>query len=159
MNSKQRGAILKNWYDTTMLCYFPDADESFRRSTGFSNPVGQTFQQAMTAILTGLADTAELTVFHAPLDRIIRVLAVQGLPSGVAIRFLNVLRNQLECVSDLSDAEKKDWSGRLDNLAEMAVEIWCECRETLSQLRINELRSRIQLLEAGSTPKERGGTT
>ncbi len=159
MNSKQRGALLTAWYNAAMHSYFPEADEAFRRSTGFSNPVGQTFQQAMLTILSGLADKSDLSAFQAPLDRIIRVLAVQGLPSGVAIRFLYVLRNQLDCVSELSDAEKKEWSGRLDILAEMAVEIWCECRETLSQLRINELRSRIQFLEAGSTPKERGGTT
>ena len=157
MNSKQQGALLKAWYDTTMQSYFPDSDEAFRRNTGFANPVGQAFQEAMATILDGLAAGTNVADFTAPLDRIVRVLAVQGLPAGVAIRFLFVLRNLLEKNAELAVGEKKQWLARLDELAELSVEIWCECRETLSQLRINELRSRIQQLEAGSTPKERGG--
>ena len=149
--------MLKAWYDTTMQSYFPDSDEEFRRNTGFANPVGQAFQEAMATILDGLAAGTNVADFTAPLDRIVRVLAVQGLPAGVAIRFLFVLRNLLEKNAELAVGEKKQWLARLDELAELSVEIWCECRETLSQLRINELRSRIQQLEAGSTPKERGG--
>ena len=149
--------MLKAWYDTTMQSYFPDSGEAFRRNTGFANPVGQAFQEAMATILDGLAAGTNVADFTAPLDRIVRVLAVQGLPAGVAIRFLFVLRNLLEKNAELAVGEKKQWLARLDELAELSVEIWCECRETLSQLRINELRSRIQQLEAGSTPKERGG--
>jgi hypothetical protein len=159
MNTKQQSDLLKAWYQAAMQSCFPETDGSFKLGAGFSNPVGQAFQQAMTAILSGLADGSALSTFHAPLDRIVRVLAVQGLPSGVAIRFLFVLRNQLGNMTELTADEKKYWTGRLDDLAEIAVEIWCECRETLSQLRINELRNRIQLLEADSAPKERGGVT
>lgn len=157
MNSKQRGALLKAWYDTTMQSYFPASDEAFRHNTGFANPVGQAFQEAMATILDGLVAGTGVADFTAPLDRIVRVLAVQGLPAGVAIRFLAVLRNLLEKNTEFAAGEKKHWLARLDELAELSVEIWCECRETLSQLRINELRNRIQQLEAGSTPRERGG--
>jgi hypothetical protein len=157
MNSKQRGALLKAWYDTTMQNYFPATDEAFRRNTGFANPVGQAFQESMATILDGLVAGSDVTDFTAPLDRIVRVLAVQGLPAGVAIRFLSILRNLLEKNTELAVGEKKQWLARLDELAELSVEIWCECRETLSQLRINELRNRIQQLEAGSTPRQRGG--
>ena len=157
MNSKQRGALLKAWYDTTMKSYFPATDEAFRRNTGFANPVGQAFQESMATILDGLVAGSDAADFAAPLDRIVRVLAVQGLPAGVAIRFLSVLRNLLEKNTELAVSEKKQWLARLDELAELSVEIWCECRETLSQLRINELRNRIQQLEAGSTPRQRGG--
>ena len=157
MNSKQRTALLKAWYDTTMQSYFPATDEAFRRNTGFANPVGQAFQESMALILDGLVAGSETSDFAAPLDRIVRVLAVQGLPAGVSIRFLAVLRNLLEKNAELAVSEKKQWLSRLDDLAELSVEIWCECRETLSQLRINELRNRIQQLEAGSMPRERGG--
>ena len=157
MNSKQRTALLKAWYDTTMQSYFPATDEAFRRNTGFANPVGQAFQESMALILDGLVAGSETPDFAAPLDRIVRVLAVQGLPAGVSIRFLAVLRSLLEKNAELAASEKKQWLSRLDDLAELSVEIWCECRETLSQLRINELRNRIQQLEAGSMPRERGG--
>ena len=158
MNSKQRGALLKAWYDTTMQSYFPATDEAFRRNTGFANPVGQAFQESMATILDGLVAGTAVADFTAPLDRIVRVLAVQGLPAGVAIRFLSVLRNLLEKNTELALGEKIQWLARLDELTELSVEIWCECRETLSQLRINELRNRIQQLEAGSTPRQRGGS-
>lgn len=157
MNTKQKGALLKAWYDITLQNYFPAADDAFRRNTGFANPVGQAFHASMTAILNGLDSGAEVSDFAASLDRIVRVLAVQGLPAGVAIRFLFVLRNLLDKNEELSASDKKIWLEKLDESAELAVEIWCECRETLSQLRINELRNRVQQLEAGSTPKEREG--
>ena len=158
MNSKQRTALLKAWYDTTMQSYFPATDEAFRRNTGFANPVGQAFQESMATILEGLTAESEAASFTAPLDRVVRVLAVQGLPAGVAIRFLAILRNLLAKNTEIALDDKKKWLMRLDELAELSVEIWCECRETLSQLRISELRNRIQQLEAGSTPRERGGT-
>lgn len=158
MNSKQRAALLKAWHDETLKNYFPDSDEAFRRNTGFANPVGQAFQESMTLILDGLADEAAVTDFTAPLDRVVRVLAVQGFSAGVAIRFLFGLRDLLDKNVDMGAAEKKSWQAKLDGLAELAVEIWCECRETLAQLRINELKNRIQQLEATSTPKEIGGS-
>ena len=157
MNTKQREALLKAWYEATLKSYFPQADEKFRRNTGFANPVGQAFQESMTTILCGLVSDADVAEFEAPLDRIVRVLSVQGLPAGVSVRFLFVLRNLLSHSSELSAEQKNNWLVRLDELAELAVEIWCECRETLSQLRINELRNRLSLLEAGSIPRERGG--
>ena len=159
MNSKARAALLKAWYDATLKSYFPDSDETFRRNTGFANPVGQAFQESMAKILDGLTDNVAAPEFAAPLDRVIRVLAVQGLPAGVAIRFLFVLRDLLEKNVDLPASDKKIWQRQLDALAEQSVEIWCECRETLAQLRINELRNRIQQLEACSVAKERGGTS
>jgi len=157
MNSKVRTALLKAWYDTTLQSYFPASDETFRHNTGFANPVGQVFQESMATILDGLVARSDVADFTAPLDRIVRVLAVQGLPAGVAIRFLSVLRNLLEKNAELAVDEKKQWLARLDEIAELSVEIWCECRETLSQLRISELRNRIQQLEAGSTSRQRGG--
>jgi len=149
--------LLKAWYDVTLQNYFPEADEAFRRNTGFANPIGQVFQESMTTILDGLAASTALPEFQDPMNRIMRVLAVQGLPAGVAVRFLFVLRNQLASNKGIAEEEKNSWLARLDELAEMAVETWCECRETLFQLRINELRNRIRQLEAGSAPRERGG--
>ena len=159
MNSKARTALLKAWYDETLKSYFPDSDEAFRRNTGFANPVGQAFQESMATILDGMEAGLSPADFSAPLDRVVRVLAVQGLPAGVAVRFLFVLRNLLEKNAEISAQEKKKWLVRLDEISELSVEIWCECRETLAQLRINELRNRIQQLEACSVAKERGGTS
>lgn len=157
MNSKARAALLKAWYDETLRSYFPGSDEAFRRNTGFANPVGQAFQESMAKILDGLADKVTADEYTAPLDRVVRVLAVQGLPAGVAIRFLFVLRDLLDQNADLTQAEKKVWQKQLDALAEQSVEIWCECRETVAQLRINELRNRIHHLETCSMAKDRGG--
>ena len=157
MNSKEQNDFLKSWYDDTMQSCFPDADELIRRGTGFSNPVGQTLQQAMRIILADLPAAGDLESLRPPLDRIVRILAVQGLPAGTSVHFLFLLRNLLESASDIPAEEKRLWIQRLDALAEIAVEIWCECRETLFQLQINGLRKRIQFLEAGSTPKEEGG--
>ena len=157
MNSKQQTDLQKSWYEAAMKSCFPEADDAFRHGAGFSNPVSQSFWDAMTVLLPKLTEEQNLEAFRAPLDRIVRVLAVQGLPPGSSIRFLFVLRNLLDAAPYIMPEEKQFLFKRIDDLAEISVEIWCECRETLSQLRINELRNRIRQLEAGSTPKERGG--
>ena len=140
-----------------MQSCFPDATGAFRLGAGFANPVGQSCREGMAAILAGLPAEPGLQSLRAPLDRIVRVLAIQGLPPGASIRFLFVLRKRLAAMPDIPAEEKKLWFDRLDDLAEMAVDIWTECRETLFHLRINELRKRVQQLEAGFTAKERGG--
>lgn len=157
MNTKQQETLLKSWYDDTLQSCFPEAGDAFRLGGGFSNPVSQSFREGMTAILAGLAAGRDLESIRAPLDRIVRVLAVQGLPPGASIRFVFLLRYHLESAPDIPVEEKQIWSRRLDALAEMSVEIWTECRETLFQLRINELRKRIQQLEACLSPNGRGG--
>ena len=142
-----------------MRSYFPEADAAFLKQTGFANPVGQNFQQATTELVNGLSDEVDLAELKLPLDRIVRILTVQGLPAGMSIRFLSVLRRQLESEKDLPAEEKIRWVDRIDALTEMAVEIGQDCRETLSLLRISELRQRIRQLEAASTPNDRGGIT
>ena len=159
MNSKRREGLQKKWYEAIMHSYFPNADAAFFSPIGFANPIGQNFQQATTAVVNGLADGANLDELKAPLDRIIRILAVQGLPAGMSIRFLTEFRRQLDTVGNFSPEEKAFWIERIDTLSEMAVEILLECRETLSLLRINELRNRILQLEAGFEPREKGRTT
>ena len=159
MNSKRREALQKKWYEAIMRSYFPDADAAFLSPIGFANPIGQNFQQATAAVVNGLADGTNLEELRTPLDRIVRILAVQGLPAGMSIRFLTEFRRQLDTAGDFSPEEKTLWIERIDTLAEMSIEIWLECRETLSLLRINELRKRIEQLEIGSTPKDRGGIT
>lgn len=149
MNSKQQTALAKTWYEDTLRACFPDADEAFRLNTGFTNPIGQTFQHAMEAILTGLVTNAAVSEFRAPLDRIVHVLAVQGLPAGFSVRFLFILRIQLAAFQDISAEDKLRWFERIDTMAEMAVEHWAQCRETIFNLRIKELRKRIQQLEGG----------
>lgn len=154
MNSSRRAALVQTWYEATLRSYFPTADAAFLGHASFAHPVGQNFHQAMTAIIDGLADGLAREAFAAPLDRIIRILAVQELPAGMSVRFLALLRRQLLAEAALSPAEKSALADRIDDLTETAVEIWLECRETLYTLRINELRKRIQLLEAGSTAKD-----
>ena len=154
MNSDRRAALVTAWYEDTMHSYFPLADTAFGDHNSFAHPVGQNFFQAMTAIVDGLADGTERESFAPPLDRIVRILAVQGLPAGMSVRFLHSLRRRLEDETGFSATEKSAISARLDDLAEMAAEIWLECRETLSTLRIGELRQRIQLLEAAAKPKD-----
>ena len=125
---------------------------------GFANPIGQNFRQAMDEIITGLAADRDRDSFRGPLDRIVRILAVQEMPAGMAFRFLFLLRRLLEAERTLSANEKRRLSERLDELAELAAEIWAGCRETLATLRVEELRGRIRRLETGHTPKDRGGS-
>jgi hypothetical protein len=158
MNSKQQAAIHSAWLDAALSSFFPNSEEAFRNASGFGNPVGQAFHQGMDAILAGLEEQAELEAFRAPLDRMIRVLAIQGLPAGTAVRLLYLLKDVLRTVSDISMEERHQHARKLDRLAEIAAEVWSDCREKLLQIQIEQLRRHIRLLETVSTANEKGGT-
>lgn len=158
MNSKQQAAIQTAWLDAALSSFFPNSEKAFRNGSGFGNPVGQAFQQGMAAVLTGLSEQAQPETFRAPLDRMIRVLAIQGLPAGSAVRLLFLLKDVLRTVSDLSMEERHQHARKIDRLAEIAAEVWSDCREKLLQIQIEQLRRHIRLLEATSTANEKGGT-
>lgn len=158
MNSERRQSLFKTWYESAMRCYFPAAEASFYNQVGFKNPVAQIFHQAMQAIVDGVLADSDPLELRVHIEKMMRVVAVQGLPAGYSIRFITLLRRLLESEPDLPAAAKAPLIEKTDALAEIAVEIWCERRETLSQLQINELRKRLQRFESVPTPRNRGGT-
>lgn len=155
MNSDQQAELLQNWYEATLRSYFPSSEAAFRSNAGFQNPVGQTLQESLGLILQGLIKNADSRALAAPLDRVIRMLVVQGVSAGAAVRFLFLLRNLAETQQGLEAADRMEWRTKIDSLAEMAVEIWCECRETLLQLQIQELRQRIRFMETDLSSRDR----
>ena len=159
MNSEQQAELLREWYDATLRSYFPSSEAEFRSNAGFQNPVGQTLQESLGLILQGLIKNADSRALATPLDRVIRMLVVQGLSAGAAVRFLFLRRNLAVNQRGLDAADRPEWRSKIEMLAEMAVEIWCECRDTLSRLQIQELRQRIRLVESEFSSRVRGEET
>ena len=158
MNSKQKAVICDAWMDAALTAFFPQTDQTFRRNSDFSNPVGQAFHSGMSEIIANLSENASLEKYYGPLDRIIRVLAVQGLPAGTAVRLLFLLKNNLHTVPGLEIKERHCLARTIDRLAELAADIWSDCREKLLQIQIEQLRRHIRLQEAVSSANEKGGT-
>ncbi len=156
----KRDAIVGEWLAQTLRSY-PEHTGRFlsRERDPFRNPVGAAFQDALPVLfdaVLGGVDTAALT---PPLDRLVRIRAVQDFTPGQAIAFLFLLRplirEALRTQGGRGAAEQETLAAvedRIDAVALLAFDLFMKCRERLYEIRTNEARRRIFLLERRLRP-------
>lgn len=149
--------ILTRWIERTLDSY--TSPGFFKKSKDpFANPVGSNIASGLTEVLELLLAGAELQAYRQPLDRVVRIRAVQEFTPAQAVAPLLELKWVVKQV--LSGAkEAKPLLSQLDNLdceidriALNAFDIYCECREQLYRNRINELKSGRSILTDAACP-------
>lgn len=148
----QKTAILDRWSDLILETYPVDSRKFFRtQEDRFANPVGANIREGIEGLYDGLVkgiDT-ETGAFSDFLDQVIRIRAVQQFSPAKAVGFLfflktairETLRQELKSKEMLQ--ELMEFESRIDGLALMAFNIYMQCRETLFDVRVNEIRSRV----------------
>lgn len=153
---QHKKAILERCVTLTLEAY-PQETTRFLRDEKdpFVNPIGQTLNRELEKIFDGLIPFTDLEELDAPLDAIIRIQAVQGFPPSEALAFLPILKRSIrEHVSDSIDgksgsglsAELAQLESRLDDLLFRAFDIYMECREKISEIRLKEARAERERL-------------
>jgi hypothetical protein len=150
----KKRAIVDEWLARTLRSY-PDHIGRFlsQERDPFRNPVGSTFKDALPllvdAVLGGV-DTARVT---PALDGIVRIRAVQDFTPGQAIAFVFLLRPVIRDTLGTQGQEGPDrdalatLESRIDALALLAFDLFMRCREHIYEIRANEARRRIFVLE------------
>lgn len=149
--NEKKDKILSLWIDRTLESY---------RSSGFfkksedhiANPTGSNIKDGLTKVLDLLLQGAAIEEYTAPLDKIIRIRAVQDFtPSQAVVPFLELKWVTRQVLSENkknipADLDLSTFDCDIDRVALAAFDIYTECRERLYQVRIKELKSGSYIL-------------
>lgn len=145
--SQYRGAVLEGWLEKILATYPVDTARFLRTEKDrFANPVGQTIQRALGALLDGLLRGAAPDELRGPLDEIIRIRAVQDLLPSQALAFVLQLGDVVEEVLGSAAARPRIAAAlselRRDQgaLALGAFDVYQACREKVYEVRVNEIK-------------------
>lgn len=150
-----KDAVLAQWLDLVLNTYAPDTAVLGKKNKDpFTNPVRHKLEAGMTAILDGLAqgEAVEAAMYGPHLDEIVRVRAVQDFTPSQALAFIFLLKKAVRETLWPYVAEHELFvellalESAIDILVQLSVDIYGQCRETLLQLRINQVRNQYDRL-------------
>ncbi len=150
----KRDAIVGEWLERTLRTY-PEQTSRFLAGERdrFRNPVGHTIREALPALFDALLEGMDPARIAPLLDAIVRIRAVQDFTAGQAVAFVFALKKVIrEALSGGreggADAERLTaLEGRIDEMALLVFDLFMKCRDRMHQIRVDEARRRIYLLE------------
>ena len=151
--AERRSTIIDKWFNAIIETYPPDTTQFIRRQKDpFANPVGSSVRDGVEDIVDALGRGETLDSMAGPLDRIIRIRAVQSFSTVDALRFVFELKKIIgDLVAKRDDqADYRDelvaFNGFVDELSLKACEIYVSCRVKLYEIRLNDEQRRVYLL-------------
>ena len=151
----RRAAIVDRWTDLALRVYPEDSARFMKRERDrFRNPVGQVTHESLAALFDGLLASRPTDEMKEALDGIVRIRAVQDLAPSHAVGFVFLLKRAVR--EEVGDAvmDRFSWAdlsaldAGVDRLALHAFERFMECRETVYDLRVREIKRRTSTLLA-----------
>jgi len=144
----------QSWFDILLGTYPPETVRQLKKETNqFANPVGHTFFNALGEILDEFLQENRLEKMSPLLDRIIRIRAVQEFNPSNALAFVFLLkriaREQLAVEigeAKVSPVELAEFDEKVDGLVLAAMDVYANCRDTLYEVRIREIKDRTERL-------------
>lgn len=109
----------------------------------FRNPVGYAIRDALPVLLDVVLGRVPVLEVRVPLERLMRIRAVQDCTPAQAVSFLFVLKPLVRERMGL-DAAMED---RIDRLALAAFDLYLRCREEAHVIQLRELHRRAQWSE------------
>jgi hypothetical protein len=149
---KKKQAIVSNWIQSIFDTYPAETSDFLRlQKNQFSNPVGHIIVEAAEKIFDAVLSGNQVIEIKILLNDIIKVRAVQDfLPSkaaGFIFSLKDIIKNEVqESIKDIeSFNEFCELLACIDRVALIAFDLYSEAREKVYQLRMNELRNKIQI--------------
>ncbi len=147
---KKKDAILQRWCDDALATYSKDATNAFRRQKDpFANPVGHALRMGTQGVFEALLDGPDDDEIRGHLEGMVKIRAVQQFSPSEALSFLfgvkKIVRAELGVKRDDSRfaAELAKFDDQVDRMALFAFDVFVECRQQVSELRINEIKRRV----------------
>lgn len=149
----KKAAIVDRWCDLTLGVYPPESARLMRREKDrFQNPVGRVTRESLESLFEGLRTGLPAEEMAEAIDGIVRIRAVQDLPSSAALAFpfelKRAIRDEIgdDAVSRLKGAELSALEAAIDRLALQAFDQFVLCRDKIHELRIGEIKRRTSVL-------------
>jgi len=149
---QKRDDIVGKWLVQTVEDY-PDLTSRFflQEDDRFRNPIGHALKEGIPLLVDQMIGDMDESKLVPALDSIVRIRAVQDCTVIQAVAFVFHLRKILR---DVIPGEVQKNSGglvpiesRIDRIALLAFDIFVQCREKMQQLKVNEMRRRMYLME------------
>lgn len=150
----RKDALVQAWLARVLESYAPQTSRFLAQdSDAFRNPIGHTLQQSLAALLDELLGEMNVERVKPLLDGIVRIRAVQDFTASEAVAFVFALkqvvrdevRSQGQERGEVDDLAVLD--ARIDELALLAFDLFMRCREQLYEVKANEARRRVSVLE------------
>jgi hypothetical protein len=152
---KERDAVVDNWKQLLVGTYPPETQRFLKtQKNPFANPLGNSIDEGLEGLYDHLLkfDESSPEEFSKYLDRVIRIRAVQGYAPSTAVGFVFLLKDAVRNVLGQTVREKGlyeellTFEQKIDSLALLSFNIYMQCRETLFEIRANEIRNRTSRL-------------
>ncbi len=152
-----RNKIVEQWVDYTLSTY---SSSNFFRKEGnqFANPIGGVIREALDALFLLLAKNAEPEEFVAPIQKIMRIRAIQDFAPSQAVSPIHAVKH---ITRDILVADKErshlvnelyDFEFAVDMAVLAAFDLYMEDRERLYNVRMQEIRSGRNIYTDGTCP-------
>jgi hypothetical protein len=164
--SRNEATILKRWLDLILETYPADTATMMRKDKNqFTNPVGSTISRGIEVLFGKLCEGIQDEKCQASLDSILKIRSVQDFSPSTAVGFVfllkraigETLKNEI-CKESVMDEWLK-FQSQIDALALQAFDAYMECREKISEIRINQARAEkemaFRMMERITTSREK----
>lgn len=152
--TEKKKEIVEKWFEMVLSTY--QSSTFFKTNKNqFANPVGNNVAKGLQEIFEILLAGGETETLREPLDKIIRMRAVQDFAPSQAISFVfmlkDVIRQEVAGKSDNAGySDLVEIEGAIDRATLMAFDIYMACRERLFQIRMKELQNGTHVLTDGT---------
>lgn len=150
--SEHKRPIVAKWLEWILKTY-PDSAGNFLSQEGdpFRNPVGYTLKEGLSSVFDRLVQAEDVVAMKTVLDGIVRIRAVQDISASQALVFVFVLKRIIRAELSVDAARFPDELAalefRIDEVALLAFDLFMKCREQIYEIRANERRRMVFLLE------------
>ena len=148
---ENKGAIVQRWLEAALATYPGHAAAVFRQQKDpFANPIGHRLRAGTEGIFEALLDGFDADEVRSHLLGIVKVGAVQKFSASQTVGFIFHLKEAVraELGTAVSDpkvsSELAELEKRIDQIALIAFDIFVQCREQICDLRVNEVKRRVE---------------
>jgi hypothetical protein len=142
--------IIERWVEIVLSSYSPEAAVLFQKQKDpFANPIGASVRKGTRGVFEAILDGMDKEALRSHLDEIVRARAVQEMHPSQALSFVFTLRSIIRDVIPELEADPRfhrevaDLDEMIDRVALTAFDVYTECREEVSQLRINDVKRQV----------------
>ena len=147
---QHKDAIIQRWLEDVLATYPEDSCAAFRRQKdAFANPVGYSLRVGTRGIFEALLQGMDAEKIRQYLHEIIKIRAVQQFSASRAVGFVFRLKQAIRAELGTT-ARDPSWlheleqlEGQIDRIALTAFDLFVQCRERVSELRVNEVKRRM----------------
>jgi hypothetical protein len=144
------GELAERWLEKTLAAYPANARPFIAAERDpFRNPVGHTLEESLSTLVRECLGSMDAQAIEPAVDALVRLRAVQDLSPAEALRFVFDLRT---VARDAGIPLPDDFAARVDQIALLAFDKYMACREQIFDLRVKELRSRLQIAAMEGIP-------